>query len=413
MSQTPPLLLSFINETMNESNENKSTDAHWPQDFAQGACIRVIGVGGGGGNAVAHMIKSGLKGVDCICTNTDTQALQKIVDLTDSSVYQLGLNVTRGLGAGANPEQGKRAAESDRDAIHQMLLGADMVFITAGMGGGTGTGAAPVIARIAKDLGILTVAVVTRPFGFEGKKRSAIADAGVEALLAEVDSIITIPNEKLLTALSRKITLTNAFDEANNVLLNAVQGISELITSPGMINLDFADITTVMKETGISMMGIGESFGEQRASKAAVMAINSPLLEDINLANAAGILINITANEELTLSELSEVSGFIDGLASDETHVIIGTAIDPAMEDRLRVTVVATGLERKAANEKVAKPIQAKKEKVEPSYRSWSKSESIIAMELPESKADTREVSYDHPMIKFDIPTFLRKHAGA
>lgn len=415
-------------------NASPDNQAKGVADYPAGATIRVIGVGGGGSNAVAHMIKNGLKGVDCLCTNTDAQALKIVVEETGASIYQLGLDVTRGLGAGANPERGKLAAEADKNAIHQMLDGADMVFITAGMGGGTGTGAAPVIASIARKLGILTVAIVTRPFGFEGKKRSAIADAGLEALLAEVDALITIPNEKLLTALSRKISLKDAFNEANDVLLNSVQGISELITSPGMINLDFADITTVMKKSGVTMMGIGEAEGEQRASKAVNKAVNSPLLEDLNLKNATGILINITADEGFALGELSEVSDFIAELAASDANVIIGTSIDPAMGDRLRVTVVATGLERKTEEEIKASPVKTRVvhqavKRVEPPITTASKKlnqeidhymgdskEVMLATNYPpkspEETSKSYQVRYDQAMVLLDIPTFLRKQAG-
>ncbi|EAW29659.1 cell division protein FtsZ, partial [marine gamma proteobacterium HTCC2143] len=292
----------------------------------QNAVIKVVGIGGGGGNAVKHMMTSDVDGVEFICANTDSQALTNIEGAT---VLQLGSSITKGLGAGANPDIGRQAALEDRDRISEALQGADMVFITAGMGGGTGTGAAPVVAEIAKDLGILTVAVVTRPFSFEGKKRSLIADEGMKELQQHVDSLITIPNEKLVAVLGKAATLLEAFKTANDVLLGAVQGIADLIIRPGMINVDFADVRTVMSEMGMAMMGTGSARGENRAREAAESAIRSPLLDDINLQGARGILVNITAGLDLSLGEFSEVGDTVEEFASDNATVVVGTVIDP------------------------------------------------------------------------------------
>jgi cell division protein FtsZ len=302
--------------------------------FSQSAIIKVLGVGGGGGNAVSHMVQAGLEGVDFICINTDAQALQ------------IGCNITKGLGAGADPEVGRQAAMEDRDRIIELIEGCDMLFITAGMGGGTGTGAAPVVAQVAKELGILTVAVVTKPFTMEGNKRSRVAEHGMLELSKYVDSLITIPNEKLLSVLGSDTTLLDAFKAANTVLQGAVQGIAELITRPGLINVDFADVRTVMSETGMAMMGSGSASGEDRAREAAEAAISSPLLEDINLAGAQGILVNVTAGMDLSIGEFQEVGNVIKQFASDDATVVVGTVIDPEMTNQIRVTVVATGLGR-------------------------------------------------------------------
>ncbi|HEY0722343.1 MAG TPA: cell division protein FtsZ [Gammaproteobacteria bacterium] len=307
----------------------------------QSAVIKVIGIGGGGGNAVEHMVVSNIEGVDFICANTDAQALQKSKSRT---VLQLGGSITKGLGAGANPEVGRQAALEDRERIQEAIEGADMVFITAGMGGGTGTGAAPIVAQVAREMGILTVAVVTKPFPFEGKKRMDVALRGIEELRQYVDSLITIPNEKLLTVLGKNVSLLSAFRSANDVLLGAVQGIAELITRPGMINVDFADVRTVMSEMGMAMMGTGSASGADRATIAAQAAISSPLLEEINLSGARGILVNVTAGEDMLLSEFEEVGNAIREFASENATVVVGTVIDPEMDGELRVTVVATGL---------------------------------------------------------------------
>jgi len=308
---------------------------------SQNAVIKVVGVGGGGGNAVNHMLRSNIEGVDFICANTDAQALKNTEVKT---ALQLGSNVTRGLGAGADPDRGCEAAVEDRDRIYEAIEGADMVFITAGMGGGTGTGAAPVVAEVAKELGILTVAVVTKPFGFEGTKRMQIAEDGIARLSEHVDSVITIPNEKLLSVLGKTTSLLDAFKAANDVLLNAVQGIAELITKPGLINVDFADVRTVMSEMGVAMMGTGRAEGDQRAREAAELAIRSPLLEDIHLSGARGILVNITAGLDLAIGEFDEVGNTVKEFARDDATVVVGTVIDPDMTAEMRVTVVATGL---------------------------------------------------------------------
>ena len=314
---------------------------------APNAVIKVIGVGGGGGNAVAHMVNAGVEGVEFICANTDAQALRNCPAKT---TLQLGGNVTKGLGAGANPEVGKQAAMEDRERIREMLTGADMVFITCGMGGGTGTGAAPVVAQLAKEMGILTVAVVTKPFPFEGRKRLQIALAGIDSLSQYVDSLITIPNEKLLSVLGRETSLLSAFKSANDVLLGAVQGIADLITRPGLINVDFADVRTVMSEMGMAMMGTGVARGDDRATAAAEFAVNNKLLEDINLSGACGILVNVTAGMDLTMHEFDEIGRTISEFAAEDATVVMGTVLDPEMRDEIRVTVVATGLNRVAAS---------------------------------------------------------------
>jgi cell division protein FtsZ len=308
---------------------------------SQNAVIKVIGVGGGGGNAVNHMVESAMDGVEFICANTDAQALKHS---SVKTILQLGAGITKGLGAGADPQVGKQSAEEDRDRIRDALEGADMVFITAGMGGGTGTGAAPVVAEVARELGILTVAVVTKPFPFEGSKRMKVAMDGIGDLGSNVDSLITIPNEKLLAVLGKEMSLLNAFKSANDVLLNATQGIAELITRPGLINVDFADVKTVMSEMGQAMMGTGAASGENRARTAAEAAINSPLLEDIDLAGAKGILVNITAGMSLSIGEFDEVGNTVRDFADDDATVVVGTVIDPDLDEELRVTVVATGL---------------------------------------------------------------------
>ena len=305
------------------------------------AVIKVVGVGGGGGNAVEHMVSENIDGVEFICANTDAQALK---NSSAKSLIQLGDQLTKGLGAGANPQIGREAAEEDRERIKEVLLGADMVFITAGMGGGTGTGAAPVFAEVAKELNILTVAVVTKPFSFEGKQRALAAEEGIRRLAEHVDSLITIPNNKLLSVLGKNISLLNAFKAANNVLLGAVKGISDLITRPGLINVDFADVRTVMSEMGMAMMGTGTAKGEQRARQAAEAAIASPLLEDVNFSGAKGILVNITAGLDMSIGEFEEVGDVVKEFISDDATVVVGTVIDPDMTEEMRVTVIVTGL---------------------------------------------------------------------
>jgi len=314
--------------------------------LAPNAVIKVIGVGGGGGNAVAHMVNAGVDGVEFITANTDSQAIKQS---GAKMQLQLGANVTKGLGAGANPEVGRQAALEDRERILEALDGADMVFITAGMGGGTGTGAAPVVAQLAKERGILTVAVVTKPFPFEGRRRMQVALKGIEELANHCDSLITIPNEKLITVLGRDATMMQAFRAANDVLLGAVQGIADLIVRPGLINVDFADVRTVMSEMGLAMMGSGTARGDDRAQAAAEAAISNPLLDEVNLSGANGVLVNITAGPDFTMREFDEVGRIIEEFASEDATVVIGTVLDPEMADEVRVTVVATGLGRSAA----------------------------------------------------------------
>lgn len=373
------------------------------------AVIKVIGVGGGGGNAVKHMIDNDVEGVDFICANTDAQAL---ADIESRTVLQLGGEITKGLGAGANPEIGRAAAMEDRERIAESLRGADMVFITAGMGGGTGTGGAPVVAEVARELGILTVAVVTRPFPFEGKKRLSIAGEGVRELQQHVDSLITIPNEKLLEVLGKNTSLLDAFREANDVLLGAVQGIADLIIRPGMINVDFADVRTVMSEMGMAMMGTGSSKGENRAREAAERAINSPLLDDIDLQGARGILVNITAGLDLSLGEFSEVGDTIEEFASEEATVVVGTVIDPEMTDELKVTVVATGLGAEAARAplQVVESTKPANLDQEPNYKDFDqptvKRQQRAAMAGGQVVADASGGEE-----YFDIPAFLRRQA--
>ncbi len=320
------------------------------EKMAPNAVIKVVGVGGGGGNAVAHMVNSGVDGVEFITANTDAQAIK---NCGAKLQLQLGTNVTKGLGAGANPEVGRQAALEDRERIMDALQGADMVFITAGMGGGTGTGAAPVVAQLAKEMGILTVAVVTKPFPFEGKRRMQVALKGIEELEQHVDSLITIPNEKLITVLGRTATMVQVFREANNVLHGAVQGIADLIVRPGLINVDFADVRTVMNEMGLAMMGTGIARGDDRAQAAAEAAIQNPLLDDINLQGANGILVNITSGSDLTMAEFDEIGRVVGEFASEDATVVIGTALDAEMQDEVKVTVVATGLNRNAARQPV------------------------------------------------------------
>ena len=320
------------------------------EKMAPNAVIKVIGVGGGGGNAVAHMVSSSVDGVEFITANTDSQAIK---NCGAKLQLQLGGNVTKGLGAGANPEVGRQAALEDREQIIAALDGADMVFITAGMGGGTGTGAAPVVAQLAKEMGILTVAVVTKPFPFEGRRRMQVALKGIEELSAHCDSLITIPNEKLITVLGRNATMVQAFRAANDVLQGAVRGIADLIVRPGLINVDFADVRTVMSEMCLAMMGTGTARGDDRAQAAAESAIQNPLLDDVNLAGANGILVNITAGPDFTMAEFDEIGRTVEGFASEDATVVVGTVLDPEMQDEVRVTVVATGLNRATVRQHV------------------------------------------------------------
>ena len=368
----------------------------------QQAVIKVIGVGGGGGNAVEQMIKSNIEGVEFIVANTDAQALKRSNVRT---VLQLGANLTKGLGAGADPGVGRQAAVEDRERIAEMLSGADMVFITAGMGGGTGTGAAPVVAQVAKDQGILTVAVITKPFPFEGKKRLAVADQGIKELSEYVDSIITIPNEKLLTVVGKQATLLDAFAKANDVLLGAVQGIAELITRPGLINVDFADVRTVMSEMGLAMMGSAVARGENRAHDAAHDAISSPLLEEVNISGARGILVNITGGLDLSIGEFEEVGNTVKEYAADDATVVIGTVIDPAMQDEIRVTVVATGLGHGAKK-------QAHPYKVIKTGTGTTDYESLDTPTVIRNRRTGQVPALaDGGLEYLDIPAFLRKQA--
>jgi len=368
----------------------------------QAAVIKVIGVGGGGGNAVEHMLSGNIEGVEFICANTDAQALNNSAAKT---LLQLGRNITKGLGAGADPLIGRQAALEDRDRIMDLLEGADMVFITAGMGGGTGTGAAPIVAQVAKEMGILTVAVVTRPFSFEGKKRAQIADDGINELGQFVDSLITIPNEKLLSVLGRDISLLNAFGAANDVLLGAVQGIAELITCPGLINVDFADVKTVMSEMGMAMMGSGKAQGEDRATVAAETAISSPLLEDVNLSGAKGILVNITAGMDMTIGEFDEVGNTVKQFASENATVVVGTVIDPDMSGEMRVTIVATGLGQISRDEAAAR-VQLVQNVAVGDYKEFDRP-TVIRNKNKET--DPRNVENDSEYL--DIPAFLRRQA--
>jgi len=371
------------------------------------AVIKVIGVGGGGGNAVQHMINNQVDGVDFICANTDAQALNNI---RARNVLQLGSTITKGLGAGANPEIGRQAALEDRELLAETMSGADMVFITAGMGGGTGTGAAPVVAEIAREMGILTVAVVTRPFPFEGKKRSTVAEQGIQQLQEDVDSLITIPNEKLLDVLGKEASLLEAFKAANDVLLGAVKGIADLIMHPGMINVDFADVKTVMSEMGMAMMGTGRATGEDRAREAAESAIRSPLLEDVNLQGARGILVNITAGENLSLGEFSEVGDTVEEFASDDATVVVGTVIDPTLEDEMRVTVVATGLGGTQA--RPTKIVDNTANTQERDYRQLDKPAVMRNRQKREQSASKPDIVGTEPDMDFlDIPAFLRRQA--
>ncbi|MBT8131097.1 MAG: cell division protein FtsZ [Gammaproteobacteria bacterium] len=373
-------------------------DAH-----SQNAVIKVIGVGGGGGNAVAHMVRTGIDGVDFICANTDAQALKST---NVPTALQIGCNITKGLGAGSDPEVGRQAAMEDRDRIQEVIESSDMLFITAGMGGGTGTGAAPIVAQVAKELGILTVAIVTKPFSMEGGKRMHVADDGIDELSRFCDSLITIPNQKLLSVMGHSTTLLDAFAAANEVLQGAVQGIAELITRPGLINVDFADVRTVMAEMGMAMMGSGAGTGEDRAREAAEAAVSSPLLEDIDLAGANGVLVNVTAGKDLAIGEFEEVGSTVKEFASDEATVVIGTVIDPDMEDTLRVTVVATGLGRPAVRQQPTpvRPVQ-RNAGGEPNY-------TVLERPAVQRKVAVGESISSAPADELlDIPAFLRRQA--
>lgn len=379
-------------------------------DFEADAVIKVIGVGGGGGNAVQHMVSQKIEGVRFIAANTDAQALRK----HDADVLvQLGSEVTKGLGAGANPEIGRISAEENREEIARQLEGADMIFIAAGMGGGTGTGAAPVVAEIAKELGILTIAVVTKPFPFEGKKRMAAADEGIAQLSKHVDSLITIPNEKLLKVLGKGTSLLDAFGAANNVLMGAVQGIADLITRQGLINVDFADVQAVMREMGTAMMGTGVASGPDRAQEAAQMAINSPLLEDIDLSGARGVLVNVTAGMDMGIDEFETVGSVIRSFASENATVIVGTVIDMEMSDEMRVTVVATGIgaERKPDISLVEKKAEQSAARQSSSGYTQRQATAPKIDEELEFELEERSARKTGEPDILDIPAFLRRQA--
>jgi len=383
--------------------------------FDRGAKIRVVGVGGGGGNATNSMIKRGLHGVDFFAINTDLQALQRSAA---PNKIQIGKNLTRGLGAGADPTIGYRAVEEDREEIARALTGSDMVFVTAGMGGGTGTGGAPLVANIARSLGALVVGIVTRPFHCEGKKRSMQAEQGLEELRKQVDTLIVIPNQKLLSIVERNTPLTEAFDIANQVLYGATRGISELITVPGLINVDFADVRTVMREMGDAVMGSGEANGENRAVEAAHMAISSPLLEDVSISGAQGVLVNITGGPSLSLVEVEEATEIIHEAAGEEANVILGAVIDDQMTDEMTVTVIATGFNRKAVQAsqgarqtKTPKPIERVPSGAsdlqildEPAYVRRG-----VPITLPTQRAESDVQKEKIDKTDHDKPAFLRK----
>src|SRR5215472_11838392 len=379
-------------------------------DMGQNALIKVVGVGGGGGNAIQYMVSRGIEGVDFVAINTDAQVLRKA---NAKTTLQIGGSFTKGLGAGANPDVGRQAALEDRDRIEEVLKGSDMVFITAGMGGGTGTGASPVVAQVAKELDILVVAVVTKPFG---NKRMTTAEKGIAELSQYVDSLIVIPNDKLAAVLGREITLINAFQSANEVLLGAVQGIADIITRPGLINVDFADVRTVMSEMGMAMMGTGAATGEARARRAAEAALASPLLEDVNFAGAKGVLVNITAGMDLTIGEVEEVGAAIEAFADDDATVVVGTVLDPSMSGEVKVTVVATGLGRAAQAQKpVQKPkqeavqqplIQVVKATGTDGNPDWKRLERpTYERRLKDGEDPLQDQEY------LDIPAFLRRQA--
>lgn len=397
------------------------------ESLIDNAVIKVIGIGGSGGNAVEHMLQQNIEGVEFICVNTDSQALK---NSSARSTIQIGSELTKGLGAGANPEVGKRAAQEDRTQIQKALEGADMVFITAGMGGGTGTGAAPVIAEVAKEMGILTVAVVTKPFPFEGRRRMQLAEYGISELSQSVDSLITIPNAKLLSVLGKNISLLDAFKAANGVLQGAVQGIAELITRPGLINVDFADVRTVMSAMGVAMMGTAIATGENRSREAAEAAVASPLLEDVNLAGAKGVLVNITAGMDMSIGEFEEVGDVIKDFTSDQATVVVGTVIDPEMTDELRVTIVVTGLESDDRTTLITGGAGTNKNKSATSRQSVSFSQgteslnrassdnpavntaSVLKRQVPvEDGMAESDLKYVAPEknSNMDIPTFLRR----
>jgi cell division protein FtsZ len=378
---------------------------------AQEAVIKVIGVGGCGGNAVDHMIDKGVEGVEFISANTDAQALKRCQAKIQ---LQLGASITKGLGAGANPEVGRKAALEDRERVAEAIAGADMLFLTAGMGGGTGTGAAPVVAELAKELGILTVAVVTKPFAFEGK-RQRIAQEGIEQLSPHVDSLIVVPNDKLMEVLGNQVTLDGAFKAANDVLHGAVAGIAEIISCPGMINVDFADVRTVMAEMGMAMMGSARASGPDRARLAAEQAVACPLLEDVNISDARGVLVNISASKAtFQLQEMYDVMGTIKAFSSDSAHPIIGTVYDDALGDQLRVTIIATGLGRPVV-QRQAKPLTVVTGRTgtdnQPLEVDYGALEMPAVMRSKRNRDATVEAMRQSGVEMLDIPAFLRKQA--
>ncbi len=397
-----------------------------PEKQGTSATIKVVGVGGGGGNAIEHMINENVSGVEFVCANTDLQALR---GSRAKTLVQLGEQLTKGLGAGANPDVGRKAAEENREIIKDILFGTDMVFLTAGMGGGTGTGATPVFAEVAKELGILTVAVVTKPFIFEGRKRMTVASEGIKRLTASVDSVITIPNNKLLPVLGKNVSLLQAFKAANNVLLGAVQGIAELITKPGLINVDFADVRTVMAEMGMAMMGTANARGDGRARNAAEAAISSPLLEDVDLSGAGGVLVNITAGPDMSIGEFEEVGDVVKSFTSEDAVVVLGTVIDPSMADELRVTVVVTGLGSQVKGEPASKNAVnigssrikvIEDEKIDDGidYRRFDRPAALRNTTINISTDETDsinvdQVSLDKDVEYLDIPAFLRREDKA
>lgn len=371
------------------------------------AVIKVIGVGGGGGNAVQHMVTQDIEGVDFISVNTDAQALMK---LTAPTQLQLGAGVTRGLGAGANPAVGKEAALEDKDRLTEVIKGADMVFITAGMGGGTGTGAAPVVARLAKEMNILTVAVVTKPFEFEGKKRMRVADEGIAELKNKVDSLITIPNEKLLTIFGETAALQDAFACVDDVLSGAVHGIADIITKPGIINVDFADVRTVMSEMGMAMMGTGQASGDDRARQATEAAISNPLLEDIDFTGARGVLVNISTGTDLSMGEYSLVNKTVKDMAADSATVVCGTVLDESLDEDLRVTVVAAGLGRSQVDKQVVnEPRIPMPVSGQDSYRPLDVPTIFRNGDMKQPPADDADQA---DMDKLNIPAFIRRQAN-
>jgi len=379
---------------------------------SQEAVIKVIGVGGCGGNAIEHMITKNLSGVEFICTNTDMQALKKSQAKT---VLQIGSEITKGLGAGAKPEIGRDAALEDRDRIAETIDGADMLFITAGMGGGTGTGAAPIIAEVAKEMGILTVAVVTKPFAFEGK-RTKVATEGLEELSQHVDSLIVIPNEKLMEVLGEDVPFLEAFRAANDVLHNAVSGIAEIINCPGLVNVDFADVRTVMSEMGMAMMGSAEASGPERARIAAEQAVASPLLEDVNLANARGVLINITASASFKMKEYYDVMNTIKEFTAEDATVIVGNVMDESMGDKLRVTMVATGLNGAIARRQQKPELRVMTTVMngttnQPMFVGGEVEEEAPAVFSQNNRRAQVEAMKMSGVEEYDIPAFLRKQA--